>query len=333
MKFFRMLLGSKKEKLSAEEERQMQALPLEEDNEPQHPVSEDDYWFFLSYFWNIQEIDKDRFISSWSATLGRPYLEVIKEFISKGLLKQAGVKEKLAGMLRAQDLKQLLKEQGIKLSGTKDELLDRYIEARPREAKEKAATMGDAYICTPEGFQEVAQHAKRRADRRDSVDQEVRRLLTRGKIDQAAEVVIDFRQSVHYAPRDDNWIINEVRMVMDIEEMPGLTPAEVKDARINWAIERLWTGQTEGMFYSPIPKFYKFARFVAANIREKESQAELRGYSKDEFITHVEIMCNDDSCRKCKAAAGEYLLKEAPLLPIRGCTHEDGCRCSYYPIV
>jgi hypothetical protein len=334
MKFFSMLFGKKKRELGVEDKRQIQDPPLEEGHEPQPPASEKTYWFFLSYFWDPIDISKDKHIVNWSKTLGRSYKNVIDEFFSKGLIMEAGVKEKLTGMLRVQDLKQLLKEHGLVSSGNKEELLKRFVEALPEEAKKIADTMvGDFLMCTVDGRKTVASRITRKANREDSIEQEIRLLLRRGNIDQAAEVVINQRQSFHYAPRDDNWIIKDIKMVMDIKEVPGLTPEEVEEARINWAIERLWRGDSRGMFYSQIPSFQKYARFVSVIIQKKESQETLQGYRENECITGVEIMCNDDSCRKCKAAAGEYLLKEAPLLPIDGCTNEDGCRCSYNSVV
>jgi hypothetical protein len=164
---------------------------------------------------------------------------------------QAGVKEKLAVMLRAQDLKQLLKEQGLKTSGKKDELLNRLIEARPGEAEKRASAMaGDFFICTLEGREKVKQHGYRRADRQDSAQQEMKHLLTLGKIDQAAEVVNIYMQSEQRPPHDNTYRKDDAKMVMDLKDVPGLTRAEIDEARINTAIELLWNGEIKSLYYS-----------------------------------------------------------------------------------
>lgn len=334
MKFFSMLFGKKKRELGAEDKRQMQDPPLEEGHESQHPASEDTYWFFLSYFFNAQDIEKDKFIASWSEALGRPYKSVVKEFLDKGLIMQAGLKEKLGGMLRIYDLQQILGEQGLSEAGKKDTLLRRYIEAMPQEAESRASKKaGDFLVCTPEGRKAVKQHGNRGADAQDSAQYELKNLLAQGQIDRAAEVVNVYMKSVDRPPQDNNWTKNDVKMVMNIKRVPRLTPAKVEEARTHIAMELLWYGHIKSSDYSPIPSFHQFAKFASIVIGKKRSQENLKGYSKNEFITRVEIMCNDDSCPKCKAVCGEYLLREAPLLPIKGCTHEDGCRCCYTPVV
>jgi hypothetical protein len=51
-------------------------------------------------------------------------------------------------------------------------------------------------------------------------------------------------------------------------------------------------------------------------------------------IRGVRIVVGADSCSACRAAAeGIYLPDEAPIIPIAGCTHPDGCRCAYRPVM
>lgn len=335
MKLFSILFGNKKKELGAGDERQVQApAPIEESPGLQHPVSEDAYWFFLSYFFEAKDIYRDKFIASWSYELGRPHKAVVKEFLDKSLIIHAGVREKLSGLLRIYDLQELLREQGLSVSGKKDTLLSRYIEALPKEAESRASKMaGDFLVCTPEGRKAVKQHGNKGADAQDSAQHEIKNLLAQGQIDRAAEVVNVYMKSVGRPPQDNNWTKNDVKMVMNIKRVPRLTPTEVEEARTHIAMELLWYGRIKSSDYSPIRSFHQFAKFASIVIGKKRSQEDLKGYSENECITRVEIMCNDDSCQKCKAAAGEYLLKEAPLLPIDGCTNEDGCRCSYNSVV
>jgi hypothetical protein len=51
-------------------------------------------------------------------------------------------------------------------------------------------------------------------------------------------------------------------------------------------------------------------------------------------IRGVRVLAGADSCAACRAAAqGEYLPNEAPIIPIAGCTHPEGCRCAYAPVM
>lgn len=337
MKLFSILFGKKKKELGAGDERQVQApAQIKESPGLQHPVSEDAYWFFLSYFLDAKDIEKDKFIASWSESLGRSYKAVIKESLSNGLIAPAGVREKLAVMLRAQDLKQLLSEKGLSASGTKGDLLNRYIKALPKEAEKKASNLaGDFLLCTPKGREQVELHERRVADTQDSAQLEMKHLLTRGKVDQAAEVVNIYMKAVGRSLRDNynNWTKKDIKTIMDIKKVRGLVEAELEEARVNSVMELLWYGDLKSAEYSPNPIYHKFSKSASVAIGRRQSRDELRELSKEEFISGVEILCQDDSCPVCKAAAKVYPLDKAPLLPIKGCTHEDGCRCCYSPVV
>ncbi len=51
-------------------------------------------------------------------------------------------------------------------------------------------------------------------------------------------------------------------------------------------------------------------------------------------IRGVRILAASDSCPACQALAGAvYHPDEAPLIPIAGCTHPQGCRCVYRPVM
>lgn len=292
------------------------------------------YWFFVSYFLESRDPDQDLFIESWSVPLGRSYKEVLKELLDKGIIARAGLKEKLGGMLRMYELEAILRELELPTSGRKDTLLRRYIEARPLDAESRASKIqGDFLVCTPDGRKEVKFHTDARANCEDSVRHEMARLLRRGKIDRAAEALNVFLKSFDLAPKDLGAVMEDVKMALDIKEVPGLSEKEVEKARIHAAIELLWDGKLGGAFYSPVPSFRKFDLAAARLIGQKQSREELKNYAEMEFVTRVEILCNDDSCRACKAAARKYLIKNAPLIPLNGCTHENGCRCCYSPIV
>ena len=309
--------------------------PLAEAGRTMGREEEEKYWYFLSYFLEAKDPAKDRYFESWSEILGRPYKQVLKEALNRGLIVRAGLKEKLGGMLRMPDLQELLRELGLTVSGKKDTLLSRYIEARPQEAERRASKMeGNFLISTPEGRKEIKQHTNRRADAEDSARNEMGRLLKRGKIDEAAEIVNVYLKSADRSARDNVFVKEDIKLIFTIKEVPGLVGPELEKARINAAIELLWDGKLNSVHYSQIPSFHQFALAAVIVIGKKRSRDELREYAGQEFVTRVEILCNDDSCTTCKAAAmRKYSLKNAPLLPIDGCTHENGCRCCYTPIV
>ena len=49
--------------------------------------------------------------------------------------------------------------------------------------------------------------------------------------------------------------------------------------------------------------------------------------------TKVRILTNRDCCPVCQTMDGVYAFDDVPELPIEGCSHPDGCRCYYAPVL
>jgi hypothetical protein len=49
--------------------------------------------------------------------------------------------------------------------------------------------------------------------------------------------------------------------------------------------------------------------------------------------TKVRILANHDSCPVCRVLEGAYDFEKVPELPIEGCSHPNGCRCHYEPVL
>jgi len=74
------------------------------------------------------------------------------------------------------------------------------------------------------------------------------------------------------------------------------------------------------------PKDASYARIVLARYR--------LGMKAGGAIRGVRIIAGADSCPACRAAAQTvYMPDEAPLIPIQECTHPQGCRCAYTPVM
>lgn len=50
-------------------------------------------------------------------------------------------------------------------------------------------------------------------------------------------------------------------------------------------------------------------------------------------VTAVRVVIAKDACPACYEHAGVYTPQAAPLLPVAGCSHVNGCRCYYEPIL
>jgi hypothetical protein len=54
---------------------------------------------------------------------------------------------------------------------------------------------------------------------------------------------------------------------------------------------------------------------------------------RDGLATKVRILANRDSCPYCQAMERVYDFDEVPELPHEACSHPDGCRCFYAPVL
>lgn len=69
-----------------------------------------------------------------------------------------------------------------------------------------------------------------------------------------------------------------------------------------------------------------------ANYAEKALSAYRLGVKAGGAIQGVRILVGEDSCAECRLHADiVYSPEDAPILPLDGCTHAEGCRCAYTP--
>lgn len=50
-------------------------------------------------------------------------------------------------------------------------------------------------------------------------------------------------------------------------------------------------------------------------------------------VSYVRIAVADNCCPACRQAEGAYEKSTAPRLPVEGCSHANGCRCFYQPVL
>ena len=66
--------------------------------------------------------------------------------------------------------------------------------------------------------------------------------------------------------------------------------------------------------------------------RKAEQKTALQNI-RDGLATKVRILANRDGCPYCQAMEGVYEFDNVPQLPHEGCSHADGCRCFYAPVL
>jgi hypothetical protein len=50
-------------------------------------------------------------------------------------------------------------------------------------------------------------------------------------------------------------------------------------------------------------------------------------------VNAINLATSEDACPACQAIQGTYSKENAPSLPVEGCSHPNGCRCFYQPLL
>lgn len=65
-----------------------------------------------------------------------------------------------------------------------------------------------------------------------------------------------------------------------------------------------------------------------------QSPAEaLKKFQANPRVRDIRLVVSHDCCPVCAAQEGTYTKEDAPNLPVEGCSHPNGCRCFYEPML
>ncbi len=71
-----------------------------------------------------------------------------------------------------------------------------------------------------------------------------------------------------------------------------------------------------------------------ADLNEFSSTAvALRKFIENPRVNAVNVIVHADACPACQAIQGTYPKDRVPKIPVEGCSHENGCRCFYQPLL
>lgn len=71
-----------------------------------------------------------------------------------------------------------------------------------------------------------------------------------------------------------------------------------------------------------------------ADLSEHSTRAvALKRMQANPRVTAIRVTVSYDACPHCYELLRTYPKDEAPPLPHRGCSHENGCRCFYEPVI
>ena len=59
----------------------------------------------------------------------------------------------------------------------------------------------------------------------------------------------------------------------------------------------------------------------------------LKHFQQNPRVLAINVAVQGDACPACQEIQGTYPKDKAPKLPVEGCSHENGCRCFYQPLL
>jgi hypothetical protein len=82
------------------------------------------------------------------------------------------------------------------------------------------------------------------------------------------------------------------------------------------------------------PDTAKHCTNCKADLKEySTTNVALKRIQENPRVESVILSVAADACPACQKYQGDYAKEQAPVLPIQGCSHPNGCRCFYQPVL
>lgn len=300
----------------------------------------------LSKFIRAQRPDSFAEPDYWEKALGEPLQRAIKRFEDEKMLITADLNALLSHKYKVNELKDMLKQRGLPVSGSKGELVQRLVQADPNGMRKAVAELR-LLNCTERGREIAEQYLAAKRENMLKVRSQVMEYLTKRKFREAslttaayeAEQVFPRGIGVDWKHYDPNPDIELLKIIF--ESKPGIV-AQLGDAklevlRVGVAMMALWgTGMAREYLPTDFETGLPFDNDTVAGyfLSYALQRATLIGLKKEGFTTHVKPLSarDDRTCEKCKSQDGKVFtideaLKQMPL-PVL-CNSGEGCRCVY----
>jgi hypothetical protein len=277
----------------------------------------------------------------WEAALDETPLRAIARLLDSGMLEPADLPAVLDYRFKTTDLRTMLREKGLKVSGRKRELIQRLVANDPDGMHE--ATEGlNLYRCTMEGRRLAEQYLDEEEVKRTATEKDVLGFLQKRELSRVVRTVAEYEASqvfsrgvgVDWENHVDESAVATLRAIFEKtpEILKGMDANQLKDLRIAAGMMQLW-GTNDVRRWLPVDfvtghrldadTACRMLIFHASYLRNMESYKELR-------VKTVRVRSVDDgsTCWPCrKISKKKYTLAQVPELPYSRCRCEIGCRC------
>lgn len=302
----------------------------------------------LSKFLSARPAETYADSKGWLDALGEPVQRAIGRFLADGVLIPAGLGHRLDHCFTVTELRHLLRERGLRVSGSKADIIARLIDADPL-GMEKAVAHLALLQCSEEGQRLSRQYLEAEKDKKDATFQQTLAMLQQGKCRSASlamaayEAGQVFQRGIgidwqNYDPDDDIAMLERIMKGRTPKILKGIDSKDLAQLRLAAGMMHLWSlADADAANLLPDGFGTGIALGAPTSIRMLLTyhlqQAQLQQYRqmvRSGLCKTVSIRtCNDDSvCPACRAMAQRhYSLADVPELPHEKCTSEQGCRC------
>lgn len=281
----------------------------------------------------------------WREALAEPPQKAVGRFVQDGVLEEADLHTRLAYKCKLPDLKAMLRERSLPVSGKKDDLIDRLIAADLPGMNQVVS--GERILqCTVAGQEIAERYLAGERQKRAAAEQAVLVALTERRLRDASLLVSRFEAGqvfargmgidwAHHDPAHDvavlAYIFNARPKILAKVSEEHLNRLRLAGAMIHlWGTSRVVASVPLDFETGLIMDNESAARmcfFYAAQKVGQESWSEIG-------VTHATISGAQDGqgCPECARIRGKrYRVDRLPEIPYEKCTCELGCRCSALP--
>ena len=92
--------------------------------------------------------------------------------------------------------------------------------------------------------------------------------------------------------------------------------------------------QTCGICNTQAPDINRTCAKCGADLTVESKAAQARRkLQNNDRVSLIRVSVAHDACPACAASQGAYPKQSVPVLPHEGCSHGEGCRCYYEPVL
>jgi SAP domain-containing protein len=318
-----------------------QALQLPQSLEERNWRTSPAHLLLLSRFRNGDSPLMYRDADYWKVALQESAAHAIARFMKEGILEPAELPIVMDYKFKVTDLKTMLKERGLKVSGIKADLVWRLVEADMKGMLEVTKDI-EVYRCSAEGMQLADAYLQTEKMRREEAEREVFNLLVAQDFSGAARVMIAFEVTQvfarglgidwkNYTGKSDE---ESLRIIFEATPaiLKGIENDRLNKIRVVAGMMKLWGWRTDEGWLSHDFKTGTHLDGDAACrmlIFYASHSSSLQQYKKLGFKSvRISAVSDAMSCDACQQIDGKvYSLEDVPELPYAECTCEMGCRC------